>query len=96
MKSALKEIMLIEIFVAPEGCPSCGKAQRLVRQVAPDYAGVDVREVHITDAADRVVEYGVFTTPFIVIDGQVEFVGVPRESDLRQRISAKYPMPDRK
>ena len=81
--------MLIEIFIAPEGCPSCGKAQRLVRQVAPDYAGVEVREVHIIDAADRVVEYGVFTTPFIVIDGRVEFVGVPRESDLRQRISTK-------
>jgi glutaredoxin len=83
------ELVLIEIFVAPEGCPSCGKAQRLVRQVAPDYAGVEVREIHITDAADRVVEYGVFTTPFIVIDGKVEFVGVPRESDLRDRINAR-------
>ena len=81
--------MLIELFVAPEGCPSCGKAQRLVRQVAPDYAGVEVREIHITDAADRVVEYGVFSTPFIVIDGRLEFVGVPRESDLRQRIIAR-------
>jgi len=89
--------VLIEIFVAPEGCPSCGKAQRLVRQVAPDYAGVDVREVHITEAADRVVQYGVFTTPFIVIDGRVAFVGVPRESELRRRLSltAKDPMPDR-
>ena len=87
--------VLIEIFVAPEGCPSCGKAQRLVRQVAPDYAGVDVREVHITEAADRVVEYGVFTTPFIVIDGRVEFVGVPRESELRQRLTARSPRPDR-
>lgn len=81
--------MLIEIFIAPEGCPSCGKAQRLVRQVAPDYAGVEVREIHITDAPDRVVDYGVFSTPFIVIDGKVEFVGVPRERDLRDRITAK-------
>ena len=48
--------MLVEIFVAPEGCPSCGKAQRLVRRVAPDYAGVDVRDVHITEAADLVVQ----------------------------------------
>jgi len=38
---------------------------------------------------DRVVEYGVFTTPFIVIDGSVAFVGVPRESELRQRLTAK-------
>ena len=80
--------MLIEIFVAPDGCPSCGKAQRLVGQVAPDYAGVEVREVHITEASDRVIEYGVFSTPFIVINGKVEFVGVPRERELRDRLTA--------
>jgi hypothetical protein len=28
----------------------------------------------------------VFSTPFIVIDGKVEFVGVPKESDLRGRL----------
>ena len=81
------------MFVAPEGCPNCGKAQRRIRHVAPDYAGVDVREVHMTEAADRVVEYGVLTTPFIVIDGRVEFVGVPRERDLRERITAAPAVP---
>ena len=80
--------MLIEIFVAPEGCPSCGKAQRLVGEIARDYPGVEVREIHILDAPDRVVAYGVFSTPFIVIDGKVEFVGVPKESDLRDRLGA--------
>lgn len=79
--------MLIEIFVAPDGCPSCGKAGRLVRQVAPDYTGVEVRDVHITEAPERVADYGVFTTPFIVMDGTLEFVGVPRETDLRGRIA---------
>jgi glutaredoxin len=78
--------VLIEIFVAPEGCPSCGKAQRLVQQVAPDYPDLEVREMHILDAPERVVEYGVFSTPFIVIDGAVAFVGVPREADLRERL----------
>jgi glutaredoxin len=81
--------MLIEIFVAPDGCPSCGRAQRLVRQIAPDYPGVEVREIHILDAPERVVDYGVFSTPFIVIDGKVEFVGVPTESALRQRLNAR-------
>jgi glutaredoxin len=78
--------MLIEIFIAPEGCPGCGKAQRLLKQVAADYPGVEVREIHILDAPERVVDYGVFSTPFIVIDGKVEFVGVPKESDLRGRL----------
>jgi glutaredoxin len=85
--------MLVEIFVAPEGCPSCGKAQRLVAQVRPDFPDMDVREIHIMDAPERVVEYGVFSTPFIVIDGTVAFVGVPREKDLRERLAAKNPAP---
>jgi glutaredoxin len=81
--------VLIEIFVAPEGCPSCGKAQRLLKQVASDYPDVDVREIHITEAPQRVVDYGVFSTPFIVIDGAVAFVGVPREADLRERLKQR-------
>lgn len=83
--------MLIEIFVAPEGCPSCGTARTLVEKVAGDYPHLVVREIHILDAADRVAEYGVFSTPFIVIDGTLEFVGTPRESDLRARIAARPP-----
>jgi glutaredoxin len=80
--------MLIEIFVAPEGCPSCGQAGRLVRKVACDYAGVEVRDVHVTEAVERVVEYAVWSTPFVVIDGRVEFIGLPRESELRRRLDA--------
>ena len=49
--------------------------------------------LHMAEAADRVVEFGVFTTPFIAIDGRVEFVGVPRESELRERINAVLAAP---
>ena len=83
--------MLLEIFIAPEGCPGCGRAQQLIKQVVPEYPGVEVREIHIADAPERVVDYGVFSTPFIVIDGDVAFVGVPRESDLRRRLEQARP-----
>ena len=81
--------MLLEIFVAPDGCPSCGRAETLVQKVVLDYPDVAVRSVHILDAADRVAAYGVFSTPFIVMDGTLEFVGIPREPDLRARITAR-------
>ena len=48
-----------------------------------------VSKVHIMDAADRVAGYGVFSTPLIVVDGTLEFAGIPREADLRARISAR-------
>jgi hypothetical protein len=54
-----------------------------VRQVASDYPGVEVRDADILNDADRTATFGVFTTPFIVVDGQLAFVGVPREADLR-------------
>ena len=81
--------MLLEIFVAPDGCPSCGRAETMVQKVVQDYPDVTVRSIHILDAADRVAAYGVFSTPFIVMDGALEFVGLPRETDLRARIAAR-------
>jgi glutaredoxin len=81
--------MLLEIFVAPDGCPSCGRAETMVQKVVQDYPDVTVRSIHILDAADRVAAYGVFSSPFIVMDGALEFVGLPRETDLRARIAAR-------
>jgi len=81
--------MLLEIFIAPEGCPSCGRAQAVVDKVAHEFPDVTVRAIHILEAADRVAAYGVFSTPFIVMNGALEFEGVPREADLRARIAAR-------
>jgi hypothetical protein len=81
--------MLLEIFVAPDGCPSCGRAETMVQKVVQDYTNVTVKSIHILDAVDRVAAYGVFSTPFIVMDGALEFVGRPREADLRARIAAR-------
>ena len=80
--------MLIEVFVAPKGCAACGQAERLVQRVAEGQAGIEVRSVDVLDAADRVAAYRVFTTPFIVIDGRLEFTRLPSESDLRARIAS--------
>ena len=30
-------VMLLEIFVAPDGCPSCGRAETMVQKVVQDY-----------------------------------------------------------
>ena len=48
--------------------------------------GTARHDAHILDAVDRVAAYGGFSTLFIVMDGGLEFVGVPREADLRARI----------
>ena len=57
-----------------------------MRQVASGYPDVEVQEVDMVQAADRVADYSMFTAPFIIIDGELKFVGVPREGDLRAHI----------
>lgn len=81
--------MIVEIFVAPRGCPSCGHAQQIVSRVTSRYPEADVRHVHILDAPERVEHYNVFTTPFIVIDAELAFVGVPREAELDAYLSQR-------
>jgi hypothetical protein len=81
--------MLIEVFVAPHGCPACGQAERLVRRVVADMPSIEMQAVDVLDAGDRVAGYRVFTTPFIVIDGRLEFTGLPSETDLRSRIAVR-------
>jgi hypothetical protein len=58
--------------------------------VASDYPGVHVREVNVLDEPDRTAGFNVFSTPFIVVNGEMWFVGVPREADLRARIAQAF------
>lgn len=45
--------------------------------------------MNILDDVDRTTLFGVFSTPFIVVDGSLAFVGVPREGELRARIGER-------
>ena len=58
-----------------------------MRQVASDCSGVDVREVNVFEEPDRTASFNVFSTPFIVVNGRLAFVGVPREAELRATIA---------
>ena len=55
--------------------------------MASEYPNIDVRTVDIMQAVGRVIDYRVFTTPFIVIEGKLDVIGVPREAELRARLA---------
>lgn len=42
--------------------------------------------MNIIEHVERTATFGVFSTPFIVINGVLAFVGVPPEEELRARI----------
>ena len=71
----------MEIKVCGPGCPSCAKAETVIRE-AVDAAGIEATVQKVTDFAEMAA-LGVLSTPAIVIDGQIKCVGrVPDKKEV--------------
>ena len=63
-------------------------AARLVLDVKATLPDLRLEEVDITEHPELALKYRLMATPAIVINGKVEFVGVPKEATLRARLLA--------
>lgn len=71
----------MEIKVCGPGCAKCEEAERLVKEAVAE-VGVEASVEKVTDF-NAIAGYGVFSTPAVVIDGQVKCVGkVPSKKDI--------------
>jgi len=61
------------IEVLGPGCQKCQHVESVVREVV-EAAGIDADVRHVTDYAE-IAQYGVLSTPGLVIDGQVVVAG---------------------
>lgn len=64
--------------------PGCAKCEQLYKIVS-DAAGKTGKEVTLSKVSDfqEIAQMGVFTTPALVIDGQIKCVGqLPAEKDI--------------
>jgi small redox-active disulfide protein 2 len=76
----------MEIKVCGPGCASCEKAYKTVESAAQS-KGLNVSLVKVIDFQEM-AQMGIFSTPAIVIDGQVKCTGrVPKESEVEQWLS---------
>ena len=63
----------MEIKVLGPGCPKCHETEKLVREVVAETgAGATVEKV---SDFQQIAQLGVFATPAVVVDGQVEVRG---------------------
>ncbi|MEJ2688582.1 MAG: thioredoxin family protein [Deltaproteobacteria bacterium] len=70
----------MEIKVLGPGCAKCAEAQKIM-QAAVDEVGISARIEKISDF-QQIAGYGVFSTPAVVIDGQIKCVGkVPAKAE---------------
>jgi Thioredoxin domain len=61
-------------------------AYEAVNQAEAECGPFEVREIDISLQPDAVREYGVLTTPSLVINGHLEFSGVPKVKKLIKRL----------
>ena len=71
----------MEIKVCGPGCAKCHEVERIVNEVL-DESGIDASVEKISDF-NEIAKLGVFSTPAVIIDGQVKCVGkVPTKKDV--------------
>ena len=71
----------MNILVLGPGCPKCTEAEKIVKTALQE-AGVEASVEKITDF-QKIAQMGVFSTPAVVIDGEIKCVGkVPDKSEV--------------
>ncbi len=77
---------MMEIKILGPGCPKCKTLEQLTRQVV-EQNGIDATVTKVEDIV-AIMNYGVMTTPALVIDEKVVLKGrVPSADELRKIIT---------
>jgi small redox-active disulfide protein 2 len=72
----------MQIKVLGPGCKKCHETEKVVKEAVAE-AGSDATVEYITDIAE-IAKHGVFTTPAVVVDGNVKCVGkVPSKAEVK-------------
>ena len=72
----------MDIKVLGPGCPKCKETERLVREVVAE-SSVDAKIEKVTDLM-KIAGYGVFGTPAVVVEGEVNSVGkIPKKEEVK-------------
>jgi small redox-active disulfide protein 2 len=76
----------MEIKVGGPGCASCEKTEKIVK-AAVTAKGIEATIIKITDFQE-IAQFGIFSTPAVIIDGDVKSVGnIPKQSEVESWIS---------
>lgn len=74
--------MKIEVLTTP-GCSNCRVVEKFLDELGYEYVVVDV-----TENSDYLKKYPIFTAPGIVVDGKLEFTGVPKKEKLANKLAS--------
>ena len=72
--------MNVQILVTPH-CSGCVKVEKMLDDMKVKYEVID-----ITKKPEILQKYPIMSAPGIVINGKLEFIGVPKENDLKKKV----------
>ena len=70
--------MRVEILTTPD-CSNCKTLEKMLDKLGISYFLIDV-----TEKSEYLEKYPIFTAPGLVVDGKLEFIGIPKMEDLRK------------
>ncbi len=70
--------MKVEVLTTPD-CSNCKVLEKMLDKLGISYDLIDV-----TEKSEYLKKYPIFTAPGLVIDGKLEFTGIPKKEDLKK------------
>jgi glutaredoxin len=70
--------MKVEVLTTPD-CSNCKVLEKMLDDLGISYDLIDVTEKY-----EYLEKYPIFTAPGLVIDGKLEFTGIPKINDLKK------------
>jgi small redox-active disulfide protein 2 len=78
----------MEIKILGTGCPKCNSLDAAVKKAVEELGLKDAVIEHVDDIG-KIIEYGVMSTPALVVDGKVKISGrVPSVADIKKILKA--------
>ena len=73
----------LEILTTTLGCSKCERAMQIINTVVGKYKGkIKVVETDVMKEPDKLIKFGLMSTPAILINGKLAFEGAPKEQEL--------------
>ncbi len=72
--------MKVEILTTPD-CANCSVVEKMLDEMKIPYEVIDV-----TEKPEYLEKYPIYTAPGIVINGKLEFTGIPKKEKLIEKL----------
>jgi len=74
-------------FITVPGCAQCAKAKAVIEKVQPDYPGMHVTYLDVTEHPEILQKYRIMSAPGIVVNGNLEYTGGLDEKSFRELLT---------